>query len=110
MILYKVIVSPNALSQLEEYIDYIQFTLINRQAANDVWNDAVETVNKLETVAGSLRKCDDPELKELGCRKIKFLKHNYVMIYRIEDNIAYVEAVYHQFQDYENVFIDSLLN
>ena len=80
---YKVITSPKALSQLEEYIDYIQYTLLNEQAAGAVWNDAVETVNRLETVAGSLRYCDDPELKELGYRKIVFIRHSYVMLYRI---------------------------
>lgn len=108
MVSYKIIISPKALSQLEEYIDYIQFTLFNRQAANAVWNDAIETANKLETVAGSLKKCDDPELNDLGYRKISFLNHKYVMIYRIDNNIAFVEAIYHQFQDYENVFRDSI--
>lgn len=78
------------------------------QAANAVWHDAIETVNELETVAGSLRKCGDPKLNELGYRKINFIHHKYVMIYRIESETAFVEAIYHQLQDYENVFLDSI--
>ena len=108
MVSFKVITSPKALSQLEEYIDYIQYTLFNKQAAAAVWNDALETVSKLETVAGSLNYCDDPDLKALGYRKISFIHHRYVMIYRVDNNTAYVEAIYHQLQDYENIFADSL--
>ena len=110
MVSYKVITSPNALSQLDSYIDYIQHTLLNEQAANAVWDDAVKTTTELENVAGSLRFCDDPDLKALGYRKISFIRHRYVMIYRIENNTAYVEAIYHQLQDYENIFMDSLSN
>ena len=108
MVSYKVITSPKALSQLKEYIDYIQYILLNEKAAGAVWNDAIETVNRLETVAGSLRYCDDLELKELGYRKIDFIRHSYVMLYRIENDTVFVEAVYHQLQDYENTFLDSI--
>ena len=108
MVSYNVVTSPKALSQLEEYIDYIRHTLFNKQAAASVWSDALETVGKPENVAGSLSYCDDPDLKELGYRKISFIHHRYVMIYRVENNTAYVEAIYHQLQDYENIFADSL--
>ena len=103
---YKVIISPKALSQLEEYIAYIRYSLLNDQAAKAVWDDAVETAEKLETVAGSLKFCDDPDLKALGYRKLSFTRHRYIMLYRIENQTAYVDAVYHQLQDYENTFSD----
>ena len=108
MVSFKVITTPKALSQLDEYLDYIQYTLLNDQAANAVWKDALETVNKLENIAGSLQPCDDIDLRELGYYKINFLHHRYVMIYRIDGDVAYVEAIYHQLQDYENTFLDSL--
>lgn len=84
--------------------------MLNKQAASAVWNDAVGTVTELENVADSLRLCDNPDLKALGYRKINFRNHRYVMLYRIEENIAYVEAIYHELQDYENIFMDSLLD
>ena len=34
---FEVIVSPEALEQLESYIDYLQYTLFNTQAAKSVW-------------------------------------------------------------------------
>ena len=108
MVLYDVIISPKALSQLEEYIDYIQYTLLNDQAAKAVWDDALETRDELAKVAGSLKPCDNKTLQNPGYRKINFLQHRYLMIYRVEDTTAYVEAIYHQLQDYENTFLEDL--
>ena len=102
---YEVIVAPKALEQLERYIDYIQYTLMNVQAAEAVWRDAVETRNKLAQVAGRLRLCGHPVLCERGYRMIPFARHRYVMLYRLEGNTAFVDGIYHQLQDYENLFI-----
>ena len=40
----------------------------------------------------------------MGYRKILFLSHDYLFIYRVIGSTAYVEATYHQLQDYENLF------
>ena len=101
---FEVIVSPKALFQLYSYIDYIHYTLKNPYAAMNVWQDAVDTVNVLKRAAGSLRLCSNPRLKELGYHQIPFLKHDYVMLYRIVERIVFVDAVYHLLQDYENTF------
>ena len=49
---FEVIISPKALSQLNDYIDYIQYTLLNPQAAKSVWEDAIETTEKLLPFTG----------------------------------------------------------
>lgn len=103
---FDVIISPNALSQLNRYIDYIQYTLLNVSAAGNVWQDALETRKRLSLIAASLKYCRHPQLKQYGYRAINFTKHNYVMLYRIEGSTVYVDAIYHQLQDYENTFID----
>ena len=43
---FKVIISPKALAQLNDYIDYIQYTLLNPQAAKSVWEDAIGTTER----------------------------------------------------------------
>lgn len=105
---FDVIISPKALSQLNDYIDYLQYTLLNGQAACNVWQDALETRNQLSEVADSLKLCAHPQLKKLGCHIIHFMRHRYLMLYRIEGTTAYVDAIYHQLQDYENTFADEL--
>ena len=105
---FEVIIAPKALEQLNEYIGYIRYTLLNPIAAELVWNDAVETQDELMTVAGSLKLCDHPVLHQLGYHAIGFKKHKYVMLYRLDGNKAYVEGIYHQMQDYENTFASDL--
>ncbi len=105
---YNVIISPKALSQLNSYIDYIQYTLLNDQAALSVWQDALETRDRLSTVAGTLRYCTHPQLKAHGYHAIHFKRHRYTMLYRVDGMDAYVDAIYHQLQDYENTFADEL--
>ena len=48
MDLFNVITTPKALSLLDDYISYIQYTLMNKQAAKAVWDDAVATATELE--------------------------------------------------------------
>lgn len=105
---FEVIISPKALAQLNNYIDYLQYTLLNDQAAYNMWQDALETRNQLSKVAGSLKPCSHPQLKKNGYRAINFQRHRYLMIYRVEGQTAYVDAIYHQLQDYENTFVDEL--
>ena len=105
---FDVIISPKALSQLNDYIDYLQYTLLNDQAAYNVWQDALETRNQLSKIADSLKLCIHPKLKKNGYRIIHFMRHRYLMLYRIKDTTAYVDVIYHQPQDYENTFADEL--
>lgn len=108
MVSFDVIISPKALAQLNNYIDYLQYTLLNEQAAHNVWQDALDTRERLSEVAGSLKLCTHPILKKYGYRSINFLRHCYLMLYRLEAQTAYVDAIYHQLQDYENIFANDL--
>lgn len=105
---FNVTISPKALSQLNSYIDYLQYTLLNDQAARNVWQDALDTRERLSKIAGSLNPCSHPMLEKYGYRQMNFLHHRYLMLYRIEGQTAYVDAIYHQLQDYENTFADEL--
>ena len=105
---FDVIISPKALAQLNSYIDYLQYTLLNDQAAFNVWQDALDTRKMLSKIAGSLNPCSHPMLEKHGYRQMNFLHHRYLMLYRIEDQTVYVDAIYHQLQDYENTFTDEL--
>lgn len=108
MDLFKVDISPTARKRLERYVDYIQFTLLNDQAADAVMQDALETIEDLEKTAESLGLCTDPDLEAMGYRKILFRRHDYVMIYDIDGHTARIKGVYHLLQDYENLFMKQI--
>ena len=72
------------------------------QAAQNVLNDFEATKESLKYVAGSLKLCDNPRLKQLGYHRINFLNHRYFMLYRIEDDVVIIDNIFHELQDYES--------
>ena len=79
---YKVVITADAEEDLNQYIRYLLMVK--------------------KSVAGSLKTCDNPRLKELGYRRINFLSHRYFMLYRIAEDIVFVDNIFHELQDYEN--------
>lgn len=98
---YKVVITLDAEEDLEGFIKYLLFEKKSEQAASNVLNDFEVTKQNLSRVAGSLKLCDNPILKQLGYRRINFLSHRYFMLYRVENNIAIVDNIFHEIQDYE---------
>ncbi len=41
-------------------------------------------------------------LFELGYRRINFLSHRYSMMYRIVDQVVFIDNIFHQLQDCED--------
>lgn len=101
---YEVILTIPAKAQFDHIIEYVLSKYENTQAALGIMDDAEETKYRLSHVAGGLKLCEDSRLRDLGYRTIHFKRHNYFMLYRIEDGVVYVDAIYHDLQDYESFF------
>ena len=101
---YKVEASDFTKAQFASYVKYIRDELKNEQAVDLLLDDAVLTERALSVSAESLAFCKDPNLKSLGYRMILFRSHRYLWIYRVVDDTAQVHAMYHELQDYENMF------
>ncbi|MCD8010350.1 MAG: type II toxin-antitoxin system RelE/ParE family toxin [Lachnospiraceae bacterium] len=99
---YNVIITCDAENDLEEYVRYLLFEKRNEQAAGNLLDDFEDTVQVLTGVAESLKLCENPKLREQGYRRINLQKHRYFMLYRVEENDAIVDALFHELQDYEN--------
>lgn len=99
---YNVVVTAEAEEDLNRYIKYLLFDKKSEQAARNVLNDFEATVESLKVVAGSLKLCDNPRLKQLGYRRINFHSHRYFILYRLEENTVFVDSIFHELQDYEN--------
>lgn len=105
---YKVIIMPIAKRRLDMYVYYTIETLGNRQAAKAILADAKATKKKLSMVADSLKLCDNPALAKHGYHKIRFQKHDFLMIYRIDDGKVIVDGMFHELQDYEGILTNEL--
>lgn len=99
---YKIVLMRDAEEDLDRYITYLLLEKRSEQAARNLLNDFEATKTSLTNVAGSLKLCDNPALRELGYRRIHFLSHRYFMLYRIEGDMVYVDNIFHELQDYEN--------
>jgi len=99
---YKVVVTKEAEADLEKFIEYLVLVKENRQAAQNVLDDYDVTVESLRHVAGSLKLCNNPKLRQLGYRRMNFLNHRYFMLYRLEEDVVFVDKIFHELQDYEN--------
>ena len=102
---YKGVVTVDAEEDLNNYIRYLLIVKKNEQAAKNVLDDFEATVQSLKRVAGSLKLCDNPRLRKLGYRRINFLSHRYFMMYRIDEDVVFVDNIFHELQDYENIMI-----
>lgn len=102
---YKIVVTAEAEEDLNQFIQYLLFAKKNKQAARNVLDDFEDTVKRLKYVASSLKICDNPHLQSFGYRRINFQQHRYFMLYRIENDVVYVDDIFHELQDYENRII-----
>ena len=105
---YKVLITSRARESLSRYIHYTAVVLQNPQAARSIGIDARETKNRLSKIAEIISLCEHPLLSKFGYRKIHFRKHDFFMVYRVENNIVIVEEMFHDLQDFESVFIKSI--
>ena len=78
---------------------------MNDQAARNVLADFEETKESLSRVAASLQFRTNPRLNKLGYRRINYLHHDYFMLYRVVDDMAVVDSIFHFLEDYENKMI-----
>lgn len=99
---YKIVLTSDAEEDLDRFIKYLLLEKKSEQAARNVLDDFEATKESLSHVAGSLKICDNPKLRALGYRRINFLSHRYFMLYRIVDNIVFIDNIFHELQDYES--------
>ncbi len=100
---YKVVLTSKAKSHFREIIHYLLYEIKSQQAATNVTDDFKETIDQLSFTAGSLKLCNDELLRAKGYRTIHFRRHKYLMVYSIHSDKVYVEGIYHDLQDYENI-------
>lgn len=99
---FKVVITIDAERDLEKHIRYLIEEKKNDQAAKNVLDDFEKTIKSLSQVAGSLKFCDNPRLKAQGYKRINYFSHDYFMLFRVIDDQAIVDNIFHFLEDYEN--------
>ncbi len=99
---YHVKVSPEAKADLKRYRDYLLYRKKNSQAAKNVVQDFYATASQLRTIAGSIRKPDSEILRIRKLKRINFLKLDYFLLYRIDEDVVSITNMFHSLEDYES--------
>lgn len=97
---YKVLISNRAEEQLSAIIEYVAERLCNPTAAKAILDDIESAFNTLETIPEAFAVCEDPYLSSKGYRKVVLKEHNYVLIYRLQDDIVQVSGIFHFRENY----------
>ncbi len=103
---YNVIMTLRAKDHLRKTVHYLTVNLGNKQAAKSLKLSIQETLHFLEFGADSLKVLNDPDLQKYGYKRITIGRTRYFFIYRIEANTVWIDAMFHELQDYENLFWD----
>jgi plasmid stabilization system protein ParE len=87
---YNIHISRAAERDLNNAADYIEFVLLNPQAANDLLDEAENKIGELSTFPEKFALVDDPVLKAWGIRFT--LVKNYIAFYVVseENRTVYV--------------------
>ena len=70
------------------------------QAANNLMEDINQAFALLEAFAASFSFCEDSYLASKGYRKFALKKHDYLIIYRVEENTVYLVGFFHILENY----------
>ena len=101
---YKVEIPKFAQIQFDNYVGYILDKFKSKQSARNLIIDFKETIDILSKNPEAYPLLELEELRRRNLRRITFQKHRYVIIYHIiDENIVYVDAIYHTLQDYMNL-------
>ncbi|MCR5324966.1 MAG: type II toxin-antitoxin system RelE/ParE family toxin [Lachnospiraceae bacterium] len=88
---YSIHITSKAECDLNEAADYIEFTLLNPDAADNLLNKAEEEINKLAFMPQKYKIVDDPVLAAWGIRLV--IINNYLAFYVIDEESKTVHIV-----------------
>ena len=88
---YRIHITSRAERDLNEAADYIEFTLLNPQAADSLLCRAEEEINALAFMPEKFKIVDDPVLASWGIRMITV--NNYLAFYIVDDETKTVHII-----------------
>ena len=99
---YKLIISERAGAHLDSIIGYTVHTLKKPGAAAAILTDMEEAFDRLESMPESFAYCNDLHLAQRGYRKVLLSRHDYLMLFRIDNDEIHISGIFHMKEDYAN--------
>ena len=99
---FKLNITLHADELLENIIEYVAVQLSNKSVAISILEDVEKVYNVLEERAEAFPYCEDPFLAAKGIRKALLARHDYVILYRIDEDTVTVEGIFHELENYSS--------
>lgn len=101
---YSVNLTHRATEHFYGHIGYIVHKLRNPDTAWRLKDAVDQAIDELADHPNVTPLCTDPALRGFGYRKKLIPDTRYLCICRIEGDVVWIEGIYHELQDYENLF------
>ena len=98
---YKLIVTDRAGELVDECVNHLVNRLKNQQAAVHLLDGIDNLYDRLEENPFQFADCPDPFLKSKEYKEAIISDMDYIMIFRIEENVVYVAGFFHQRENYK---------
>ena len=99
--IYKTVFTEQAEKMLDCIVNYLLNTLENVQAANHFLNETNNLIQRLEDNPYQFPVCKDTFLFKKGYREALINKMNYIIIFKIENELVYILGIFHQLENYK---------
>lgn len=97
---YKLIATDEMNSLLDEKVGYLLYTLKNEQAAKHLLDGVDKVYCQLENNPKLYRESQDPFMKAFHYHEAKIPEMDYILIYKIVDEIVYILGIFHSLENY----------
>lgn len=98
---YKLIITDKAEELLNQLVNYILFKLKNESAAKHLLDGVEQLYDRMEENPFQFSDCRDSFLKSKGYKEAVVKDMDYILIFRVDDEIVYVLGIFHQLENYK---------
>ncbi|MDL2295455.1 type II toxin-antitoxin system RelE/ParE family toxin [Lachnospiraceae bacterium OttesenSCG-928-E19] len=98
---YNLIITERADELLDERLDYLVNRLKNEQAAKHLLDGMDKLYDRFEDNPFQFADCRDSSMRSKGYKEAVVSDMDYIIIFRVEDDIVYVLGIFHQLENYK---------
>ena len=98
--IYNLKISERADELLDNILFYVAVTLSNPSAATAIADDVSAAYDRIIQFGDAMPFCEDKYLASRGFKKKKKKKHDYVILFKIRNDTATIEGIFHELEQY----------
>ena len=99
---YELIVTERADELLDNLVFHLLYNLENEKAAVHLINEVSKIYDRIQDNPFQFPMCRDEYLNNKKYREAMARDMNYIVIFKIDNDIVYIMGIFHELEDYTN--------